>query len=111
MDLVPKIHSPAALEIGRRLRNARHRIGISLEDLGELAEVSWTTIGKIERGVQSPAAETLVRIATALEADPGQFLSGLTSEHYGRKVHRVTARELITARAANRSSHLGAVKR
>lgn len=104
MDPVPKIHSQAALEIGRRIRSVRHRLGISLEDLGELAEVSWTTIGKIERGVQSPAAETIVRIATALEVDPGGFLTGLTADHYGRRLHRLTARELIAARAADRKS-------
>ena len=101
---MPKIHSPAAMEIGRRIRETRRRIGISLEDLGELAEVSWTTIGKIERGVQSPAAETIVRIATALETDPGRFLAGISADHYGRRPHRITARELIEARNGNRGA-------
>ncbi|MBL3685644.1 XRE family transcriptional regulator [Leucobacter zeae] len=96
---MPKIHSDAALKIGSRVREARHRLGISLEDLGELSEISWTSIGKIERGVSSPTAETLVRIATALEVDPGSFLSGVTADDYGRRMHQLTARDLIRARS------------
>jgi transcriptional regulator with XRE-family HTH domain len=94
---VPNIHSEAALKIGRRVREVRHRLGISLEDLGELSEISWTSIGKIERGVSSPTAETLVRLATALEVDPGSFLSGLTAD--GARLHQLSARDLIRARA------------
>ncbi len=96
---VPKIHSDAALEIGRRVRAVRQQLGISLEDLGELAEISWTSIGKIERGASSPTAETLIRLASALEVDPGSFLSGITSDAYGRRAHRLTARDLIKARS------------
>ena len=63
---MPKLHSPAAEEIGRRVRLARNQRQISLEDLGHLSEVNWTTIGKIERGTSSPTVESLVRIADAL---------------------------------------------
>ncbi|GAA1627279.1 hypothetical protein GCM10009805_21940 [Leucobacter chromiireducens subsp. solipictus] len=97
---VAKIHSAAALKIGQRVRSARQRLGISLEDLGELAEVSWTSIGKIERGAQSPNVETIVRLATALDVEPGTFLTGVTSDDYGQRPHRLTARDLINARAA-----------
>lgn len=93
-----KFHSSAAAEIGRRIRAARHELGISLEDLGELAEVNWTTIGKIERGVSSPTVESLIRIATALDIDPGALLTGLTADHYGRRLHQLTARDFINAR-------------
>lgn len=96
---VATIHSVAAVKIGQRIREARHRLNISLEDLGALSEISWTTIGKIERGASSPTAETLVRLATALEVDPGDFLTAVTSDDYGRRVHQLTARDLIAARA------------
>jgi transcriptional regulator with XRE-family HTH domain len=95
---VPKFHSAAAAEIGGRIRAARQELGISLEDLGELSEINWTTIGKIERGASSPTVETLVRIATALEVDAGALLSGVTADDYGRRTHRLTAREFIRAR-------------
>lgn len=101
---VSRIHSAAAVKIGRRIRDVRTHLGISLEDLGQLSEVSWTTIGKIERGASSPNAETLVRLATALEVDPGDFLRDLTSDDYGNRLHQVTARDLIRARAARPAS-------
>lgn len=93
-----KIHSAAALKIGQRIREVRQHLGISLEDLGELSEVSWTSIGKIERGAQSPNAETLVRLATSLGVDPGSFLTGVTADDYGQRLHRLTARDFINAR-------------
>ncbi|GAB2565106.1 helix-turn-helix domain-containing protein [Leucobacter ruminantium] len=105
---MPKIHSEAALKIGRRVRSVRQRLGISLEDLGELSEISWTSIGKIERGASSPTAETLVRIATALEVDPGSFLAGLTSDDYGRRAHRFSARDLIRGREQHAEEQRGA---
>lgn len=94
-----KTHSTAAAKVGSRIREARTRLSVSLEDLGALSEVSWTTIGKIERGVSSPNVETLVRIATALEVDPGDFLRGITADDYGNRLHQVTARDLIRARS------------
>lgn len=100
---VPKIHSIAAVKIGTRIREARQRLNISLEDLGALSEISWTTIGKIERGASSPTAETLVRLATALEVDPGGFLSGVTSDDYGHRLHQLTARDFIEARVSGDS--------
>lgn len=94
---MPPSHSTAARKIGSRIRTARHELGISLEDLGELSGVSWTTIGKIERGASSPTVESIVRIATALEIDPGEFISGVSADDYGERLHRFTARDFINA--------------
>ncbi len=96
--LVPKTHSAAAVEIGRRVRAERQRLGISLEDLGELSEMGATSIGRIERGVSSPSVETIIRISAALEVEPGRFLSGVTPEDYGIRPRQVTVRDLIRAR-------------
>ncbi|MCA0380041.1 MAG: helix-turn-helix domain-containing protein [Actinobacteria bacterium] len=95
---MPKIHSPAAEQIGQRVRAARNEKQISLEDLGHLSEVNWTTIGKIERGTSSPTVESLVRIADALDIDPGTLISGLKANDYGERQHQLTARDLIAAR-------------
>lgn len=91
-------HSAAAVEIGRRVRTERQRLGISLEDLGELSEMGSTSIGRIERGVSSPSVETIIRIASALEVEPGLFLTGVTPADYGIKPHQITVRDLIRAR-------------
>ncbi|WP_449278486.1 helix-turn-helix domain-containing protein [Leucobacter sp. GX24907] len=92
---MPKTHSDAAILIGSRLRAARQELGISLEDLGELSEINWTTIGKIERGASSPAVETLIRLASALEIDPGALVTGITADAYGERQHRYTARDFL----------------
>lgn len=63
-----------------------------------MAEINSTTIGKIERGVQSPSAESVIRIATALEVDPGAFITGLTTDDYGTRSHRFTARDFLKER-------------
>ncbi|WP_440312092.1 helix-turn-helix domain-containing protein [Leucobacter chromiireducens] len=94
-----RIHSPAAAKIGKQIRAVRLELGISQEDLGELSEINWTTIGKIERGVSSPTVETLVRLATALSVEPGSLITGVTPDDYGSRSHRLTARDLIQARA------------
>lgn len=93
-----QIHSTAAARIGQRVREARNNRGISLEDLGHLSEVNWTTIGKIERGASSPTVESLVRIATALEVDPGEFIADITADQYGERTHQLSAIDLIHAR-------------
>ncbi|WP_427869817.1 helix-turn-helix domain-containing protein [Leucobacter luti] len=96
---MPVPHSEAAVTIGCRIRDRRRRLGISLEDLGEIANISWTTIGKIERGVQSPSVETIIRISTALDVDPGVFLNGVTADQYGERERQVSARELVSVRS------------
>lgn len=97
---VSSIHSEAARIIGARIRDARSALGVSMEDLSALSEVSVTSVGKIERGAQSPTAETLIRLATALEIDPGRLISGITAEDFGHRSHKLTARELIRERQA-----------
>ena len=87
------------MTIGGRIRNCRRRLGISLEDLGELANISWTTIGKIERGVQSPSVETIIRISTALDVDPGALLNGVTADQYGERERQTAASGLVSVRS------------
>lgn len=96
---MPKYHSAAAREIGRRLRDARNRRGVSLEDLGHLSDVNWTTIGKIERGASSPTVETLVRVASALQIDAGALISGISADEYGNRTHPYTALDFIEERS------------
>lgn len=79
-----------------------------MDDLSELAEVSLTSVGKIERGTQSPSAETLVRLATALEIDAGSLISGLAAEDYGKTSRHYTARDFIREQQAKeRAAHGG----
>src|ERR1043166_3236880 len=51
----------------RRLREARHRSGITLRQLAAMSGVFWTVIWRIESGRHAhPQASTLRKIASAL---------------------------------------------
>ena len=53
--------------IGLQIRNYREAKKISQEQLAYQAGLSTATIGKIERGLNNPKADTLLRIARELE--------------------------------------------
>ncbi len=94
--------SKASLAVGARIRSRRTDLGLSQMDLGELAGIHFTNVGKVERGDVSPTLDTLLRIATALDANPAVFVDGLSADDLPDRPHRVTAADLIRARA-NRS--------
>lgn len=97
---MPTTHSDAAVILGDRVREQRLKLGLTLEDLASLSQMHWTSVGKIERGQVHPSVESLVRLATALNADPGVFVAGLTASMYGKRVHGLTAAEFIRQRDA-----------
>lgn len=97
-------HSEAAKILGERLRAARQDRQLTLEDLGELAEMHWTNIGKIERGQVHPSVETLVRLSSAMDLDAAQFLVGLNADMYPGRTHKLTAKDLIEARKQERGT-------
>src|ERR1700712_1769362 len=94
-----RIHSEASRILGERVKAARLRIGISQEDLGELADMHFSNIGKIERGQSNPNLATIVALAGPLGVDPGEWLSGLTSAMLSGRTHQVTAADLIAERS------------
>lgn len=53
--------------LGRRIRALRNAKGWTQEKLGAEAEISYKFVGEIERGLQNPSFETLVKIAAALK--------------------------------------------
>lgn len=95
---MPAQHSEAAKFLGKRIREQRKARGCTLEDLGELAELAWTNIAKIERGEVSPSVETVVRIATALNLDPSDLVKDMHADMYPGRSHKFTAKDLTRAR-------------
>ncbi|MGO2655600.1 MAG: helix-turn-helix domain-containing protein [Pseudoclavibacter sp.] len=91
-------HSEVARIVGERISALRNGLGISQQELGELAGIHFTNIGKIERGLANPTLLTLVRIAAALEIDPGTLIQGLTGDMVPDRPHTVTVSDLIAAR-------------
>ena len=52
--------------LGESVRAKRKEAGLSQERLAEKADLSTVFISRIERGVESPSLDNLVRIAKAL---------------------------------------------
>jgi transcriptional regulator with XRE-family HTH domain len=59
--------------MGRRLRELRERRGWTRVQLGVYADVSTATVSQAESGKRTPNAETLVKLASALGVEPGDF--------------------------------------
>ncbi|EMR06944.1 DNA-binding transcriptional repressor PuuR [Bhargavaea cecembensis DSE10] len=55
--------------IAAQIKAVRKRIGLSQEQLADLAGLPKSTIGRIEAGLNSPSVNTLTKIARALKAD------------------------------------------
>jgi transcriptional regulator with XRE-family HTH domain len=81
--LVPRIPSAAAAHVGARIAAERKRRGLTQDQLAVLSEIDSSNIRSYESGRAMLSVQTLVRIAEALKAEPGEFLDGLTSEMFG----------------------------
>ncbi|MEK4878751.1 MULTISPECIES: helix-turn-helix domain-containing protein [Paenibacillus] len=63
--------------IGQRIREVRLEKQWTQEELGEKISVSYSYIGRIERGQKNISLQTLERIAHALEVNVFQFFTYL----------------------------------
>lgn len=88
-----------ARAVGKRVREVRLALGLSQLDLADLAHVHPSNIGKIERGQANPSLDTLTRIATALDTTVADVVRYVTPDHVGPRERRVSAADLIAARA------------
>jgi len=65
---------------GRRVREVRLRKHLSQEQLAARANLHWTYVSGIERGIRNPGLNILVRLATALDLSLSELVAGLTRE-------------------------------
>jgi transcriptional regulator with XRE-family HTH domain len=63
---------PGAL--GRNLRRARERAGLTQEEVAERSGVHATEVSRIEAGKRDPRISTMERLAEAVEVPPGDLL-------------------------------------
>ena len=64
--------------LGDNIRRARERAGLSQEETSFRAGLHRTAVGQLERGERVARADTLVKLAAALEVPVGEFFEGLT---------------------------------
>ena len=55
---------------GQRLRSLRKIRGLTQQQLGEEADLSYKYLGAVERGEENPSLAVIVRLAGALKIEP-----------------------------------------
>lgn len=63
-------------EIGRRIAARREQLGLKQSEVEERADLSYKYLSNIERGISIPSTEVIMRLASALETTPNEFLIG-----------------------------------
>lgn len=75
-----KTFDPApALTFGAAIREKRFELGLSQEELGNLAQVERSHMGKIERGQHLPSLALILKLAVALSTTPGDLVDQVAS--------------------------------
>lgn len=66
---------------GRRVRDLRKELGLSQEALAERAQLHWTYVSAVERGLRTPGLDVIGRLATALRVTPAELFGPLTGKY------------------------------
>jgi transcriptional regulator with XRE-family HTH domain len=61
-------------KLGGNLREQRHKLKLSQEQVAERSGVHATEVSRIEAGKRDPRVSTVLRLAKAVELPPGQLL-------------------------------------
>jgi transcriptional regulator with XRE-family HTH domain len=75
---MPSPLSPALQTLGERIRERRGELELSQEALADAAGLHWTFVGQVERGQRNLSLHNLLKLAGALQVDPGTLVEGLT---------------------------------
>lgn len=83
--------SDAHAELGRRISAARLHLDVTQQEAAGVAGINAANFAKIERGIGNPSFDTIIRIATALDVDPGRLIAGLHADQLpsGRATYSV----------------------
>jgi transcriptional regulator with XRE-family HTH domain len=88
--------------LGRRIRELRHELNITQEDLAHLSGVNVSNLGKIERGLSNPRLDSLQRVAYSLGTSVSDLTRYLTDDDLQDHQRQYTARDFVEEREARR---------
>jgi transcriptional regulator with XRE-family HTH domain len=69
-----RLDDPCVGDLGKNLREARKRLGLTQEDVAERSGVQAGEVSRIEAGKRDPKVSTLEKLAAAVELPPGRLL-------------------------------------
>ena len=73
---VPYIKDPVAIKVlGDYVRRYRQEKNLSLEMLANIADMEYSQVSRIERGIVNTSVSVIFAIAKALEVKPSQLLA------------------------------------
>jgi transcriptional regulator with XRE-family HTH domain len=79
------------------------RLGLSQNELADLAGMNVSNYGKIERGIGNPVLHTIVRLASVLGIDPGGLVTGLSGDDLPPVLETFSAADYVRERRSRRS--------
>ena len=65
-------------QLGRKVRDARAKLGYSQESFAHACGLDRTYIGGVERGERNLGFKNLLRISKALKLEPSELLTGIS---------------------------------
>ena len=83
----------ACVSFGEQMRRRREELGMTRQQLAQRLGVSVSAVGNYETGVSAPKEEVLLRLFTALEAEPNYLYRG--SFRDGEDSHSDEERRLL----------------
>jgi len=69
--------SEATQVFGARVRDRRHQLGLSQEQLADACGLHWTFVGQVERGRRNVSLHNILKLAQGLQTDPGELVRSL----------------------------------
>lgn len=63
------------VRLGQNIRRNRTRLGLTLEDLGELSGLHPSYVGQVERGTKKASLAAIDRLARALKTSVGKLVA------------------------------------
>jgi transcriptional regulator with XRE-family HTH domain len=99
---MPRVASEAAAFVGRRIGDRRRTLAVTQDELAAQSGIDSSNIRAYENGRALPNIQSLVRIAVALQVQPGTLIDGLTLEQFA------TPEQDVRRRAVDRLTAIGA---